>query len=852
MKKIYFILLLILSFTINMTKVNAQSVTNGTYIIKSTADNNKVFDATNGLYTNGTNIQLYTSNNTNAQKWIVKYQQDGYYTIASALNENQVIDISNAQIANKNKIQLYQNNNTNAQRWNIVHKGKSSFEIRSKLNNDYCLDLTDGRTTNTTKIQLYKCNNTAAQRFKFVEVVESKQVIEDGTYTISNSSNENLVVDVANGQTANKTNIQLYNSNNTDAQKWNIKYLSDGYYSITSKLNDNKCLDVSDAVFLSSTNVQLYNCNNTDSQRWIIRDLGNGDYNILTKKDALSLDLTDGIIKSGTNVQIFYNNGTIAQKFKLKKIDDSSGGDQPDMEQTLKSGIYTIVTSLDANKVVEVANGYSYDNVNIQLYKANNTNSQKWYITKGDDGYYTIRSGLNSSLYMANDSNVSGANILTSTKETKWIIDYIDNNKFYIISKDTGLYLNVNNSSTANGTKINLFTKNESNAQKFSFVSTKIAENSKTFSDGYYTINSKLDSNKVIDVNNGSKNNGTNIQLYSSNNSNAQIWYLKHTGNGYYGITSAMNPNTSLELANGYTTNGTNIQLYKSNNSDAQFWKLKDDGNGNISIVSKKANICVTVANSSTANKTNIQANTCNNQNNQKFNLVKYNNKKNYTGIDVSQYQGNVDWAKVAASNIGFVILRAGYGDNWTSQDDTKFVRNVQELEKYNIPYGVYLYSYAINVNGSTSLNADSESATSEAEHVLRLLRSVSYKPNLKTSVYLDMEDSYTLKAGKNGLTNIANKFCSIIETNGYGCGVYASTSWLNNNLNTKNIANNYDIWVAEWPYGSSPSPSYTTAFTLKPSYKLTDYRLWQFSSRGSISGISGNVDVDIGYNIFD
>ena len=541
------------------------------------------------MYTNGTNIQLYTSNNTNAQKWIVKYQQDGYYTIASSLNENQVIDISNALIANKNKIQLYQNNNTNAQRWNIVHKGKSSFEIRSKINNNYCLDLTDGKISNNTKVQLYKCNSTAAQRFKFVEVLESKQTIEDGTYTISNSSNENLVVDVANGKTVNKTNIQLYNSNNTDAQKWNIKYLNDGYYSITSKLNDNKCLDVSNAVFLSGTNVQLYDCNNTDSQRWIIRDLGNGDYNILTKKDALALDLTDGIIKSGTNVQIFYNNGTIAQKFKLKKINNYPVDDQPNVEQNLNSGIYTITTDLDANKVVEVANGYSYNNVNIQLYASNNTNSQKWYITKGDDGYYTIRSGLNSSLYMSNDSNVSGSNILTSIKETKWIIDYIGDNKFYIISKDTGLYLNVNNSNTANGTKINLLTKNESNAQKFSFISTEIDENSKTFSDGYYTINSKLDNNKVIDVNNGSKNNGTNIQLYSSNNSNAQIWYLKHTGNGYYSITSAMNTNTSLELANGYTTSGTNIQLYKSNNSDAQFWKLKDGGRkSNIQAPSKR------------------------------------------------------------------------------------------------------------------------------------------------------------------------------------------------------------------------------------------------------------------------
>ena len=127
MKKIYFILLLVLSFTINMTKVNAQSVTNGTYIIKSTADNNVVFDATGGFYDNGTNIQVHTLNNTTAQKWIVKYQQDGYYTIASALNENQVIDIYNATIANKTKIQLWKNNNTDAQKWQIVHTGNSAF-----------------------------------------------------------------------------------------------------------------------------------------------------------------------------------------------------------------------------------------------------------------------------------------------------------------------------------------------------------------------------------------------------------------------------------------------------------------------------------------------------------------------------------------------------------------------------------------------------------------------------------------------------------------------------------------------------------------------------------------------------
>ena len=543
------------------------------------------------------------------------------------------------------------------------------------------------------------------------------------------------------------------------------------------------------------------------------------------------LDIYRGLTTNGSNVQIYVGNNGLGQKFKFVKTDTKN----------IENGTYTIKTNLNLNKSLDIYSGIVEENKDVKLYTTTNNNNQKWYIEKLENGYYTIKSLADSNLYLSGGTTSTKI----STNEMQWELIYYDDNKYYIKQKDSNKYLSVENSNTANGTNL-ILTATPSTSSIFHIEATTINSNDRTMPDGYYMIKSSINTNQVLDVNNGNKANNSNVELYQKNNGNNQIWYFKYANNGYYYITSAMNPNTAL------TNSSNNVNLYKLSNANNQQWKLNDDTKGNKILVSKSNSTCIDLPYSNTANGTNVQTYTCNNQNNQKFNLVKYTNKKNYTGIDVSQYQGNVDWAKVAASNIGFVILRAGYGDNWTSQDDTKFVRNVQELEKYNIPYGVYLYSYAVNVNGSTSLNADSESATSEAEHVLRLLRSVSYKPNLKTSVYLDMEDSYTLKAGKNGLTNIANKFCSIIESNGYGCGIYASTSWLNNNLNTKNIANNYDIWVAEWPYGSSPSPSYTTAFTLKPSYKLTDYRLWQFSSRGSISGISGNVDVDIGYNIFD
>lgn len=82
-------------------------------------------------------------------------------------------------------------------------------------------------------------------------------------------------------------------------------------------------------------------------------------------------------------------------------------------------------------------------------------------------------------------------------------------------------------------------------------------------------------------------------------------------------------------------------------------------------------------------------------------------------GIDISYHNGTINWDKVKNSDVDFVIIRCGYGDNYTSQDDEKWLENVQACESRGIPYGVYIYSYAENV----------AQAQSEADHVLRLIR---------------------------------------------------------------------------------------------------------------------------------
>lgn len=190
-------------------------------------------------------------------------------------------------------------------------------------------------------------------------------------------------------------------------------------------------------------------------------------------------------------------------------------------------------------------------------------------------------------------------------------------------------------------------------------------------------------------------------------------------------------------------------------------------------------------------------------------------------GIDVSSHQGSIDWSKIK-SQIDFAIIRCGYGDNVEKQDDTQFLNNVNGCISNNIPFGVYLYSYAKNLAGE-------ESITSEVEHTKRLLNKISAKP---FCVYIDMEDDSTTYLKKTLLTDYALEFCNQISKLGYKAGVYANENWFKNYLNVKAIREQgYSIWCAKY---SNNKPNIDS-----------DYDIWQYSSSGSVNGISGNVDMN-------
>ena len=187
--------------------------------------------------------------------------------------------------------------------------------------------------------------------------------------------------------------------------------------------------------------------------------------------------------------------------------------------------------------------------------------------------------------------------------------------------------------------------------------------------------------------------------------------------------------------------------------------------------------------------------------------------------IDVSDHQGKIDWS-VVREYIDGAIIRCGVGQDIPSQHDEYFVENVEACIKYGIPFGVYIYSYAKDV----------EMAKGEAAHVLHLLE--PYKDKLSFPVYYDLEE----KGTEHNAVERAIAFGNIIEDAGYWCGIYANQYWWRTYLKDK--LERFTKWVAK--YSSQ-----------KPSGIAGSYDIWQYSSKGRVAGINGNVDMNICYRDF-
>lgn len=189
-------------------------------------------------------------------------------------------------------------------------------------------------------------------------------------------------------------------------------------------------------------------------------------------------------------------------------------------------------------------------------------------------------------------------------------------------------------------------------------------------------------------------------------------------------------------------------------------------------------------------------------------------------GIDVSQWQGHIDWDRVKRDGVQFAMLRAGYGRN---NIDRTYHRNADEANRVGIPIGIYWFSYAYSV----------EMAVKEARYAVEAAK----QHKITYPIAFDLEYDTVSYASKNGVTitkylatQMAIAFCDEVKRLGYIPMVYTNLDYLNRYFDRSKLQ--YDLWYAQ--YASKAS--------------IADKEIWQYTSSGSVSGIAGKVDMNYGY----
>lgn len=514
-----------------LAKDNRNVLADGTYNIQSLVNPNYVLDIYGGYTTNGANVQLYRSNDTEAQLFKVTHDSQGYVTFTN-VKSGKVLDVYGGTKKNNQNIWQFSSNGSRAQKW-IVKPDGNGYVIISALDSNYVLDLSTGKAVNSSNIQLYTYCGSNAQRWKFSKLVSktdklnslaqsNKDVLADGTYVISTALSSNYVLDVYGGYTWNKANVQLFAKNGTDAQAFKVTHDSQGYVTFTN-VNSGKVLEVAGSRAGNNANVQQYSLDGSRAQKWVVQKNGSG-YTIISALDPnFVLDLSGALVMNGRNIGLYQNNGSKAQQWNFSKhMTDRERCDlfAAQNKDKIADGVYYIKNK-NVNYALDVYGGSLYGGANVQLYSLNRSNAQKWKITHDSKGYVMFQN-VGSGLYLTSGGSGNSANVYQQKQSNgynqKWIIMFDTNSNLRIVSA--------------------------------------------------------LHSNRVLDVHGGLIRNFSNIQLYDSNNSNAQKWVFEYINtNATGGLMQIMGTSQ--------TTVAQMVRYYNANASGYDTFKAKYNGKYN-------------------------------------------------------------------------------------------------------------------------------------------------------------------------------------------------------------------------------------------------------------------------------
>ena len=540
----------------------------GAYIIAGAASN-KVIDVVSGkVKVAGTGIQIYPSNNSPAQRWFVT-EYEGHYIIKSATSNN-VLQVKKTS-EKQGTVTLAAQSGAQDQLWDFSQLDNGAFEIRS-VSTGFVLDVKGGATANKSPIQVYRSNDTVAQQWS---LSYQDAILDDGIYTIASSLNPKMVFDVPSGSLKDGTNIQLWTSNNSIAQKWSFTYdPQTGYYLITS-VNSGLALAVDGAGY-SQDRICQTALTGAAAQLWSVVDLGEGRMTLVSATAGRCIDLPSATAAKATKPELNNRAGSDSQTWVIAPT------------RLVTSGLYRLTTRLDTSKLIDVAHGSLEKTANLQVYGNNGSLAQKWVVNAESDEEITIKNAA-SGLYLCDNGSALQGTEDPANENGVWKAIDSPAGGITFVNVSTGKAIDVTGGKKTNGTIISVHRYNGTLAQTWRLDATT------PISDGMYVLLNRASKSMALDVKSASKAKGAVVQLWGSNGTNAQKWQVKSLGGGLYSITN-VNSGLVLDVKSGNVAAGTALQQWSSNGTVAQKWKVSIGDFGGIEFTSAGGDFCAGLA----------------------------------------------------------------------------------------------------------------------------------------------------------------------------------------------------------------------------------------------------------------
>lgn len=483
-------------------------------------------------------------------------------------------------------------------------------------------------------IVYYKKQGDRFEKVRSQDAIGEKSSVEPGEYFIKSALADHLVLDVPGASRDDGANVQLWDANRSDAQKWRVSYDSQGLATITN-VASGKVLDAQWGSSRPGTNVDQWSSNGTRAQKWRITSDDQGRVKIVSALDpAIVLDVAAANASAGANVGLWNANGSDAQAFSFipTRPKVSSAG-----QADITPGYYELASVVDPTKGIDLKDFAMNNGARLQLWGSSKTDNQIWKISRESDGFYRlVNTWSNKSLDSTDGTPIPGTELQlwdtdTSNMNQKWAIFSVTGGAYMLRNVGTGLVVNLRWGQARNGMGIDGYLANGTTSQQWrlnpvqgpqEILDQWAKENRNLVPDGEYQIRPVVAPNNRVEVQWASRDAGARVWSYQSNGSAAQKWRISHDDKGYVTLTNVASGKV-LDVFAAWKNWPARVNQQPSNSSAAQKWVIQERGGHKVLVSALSPMLVLDLEGGRSQNETTVHLYQDNGSSAQRFDFLK-------------------------------------------------------------------------------------------------------------------------------------------------------------------------------------------------------------------------------------